>query len=74
MTLQGDPIHTTVAIKDRECFWSSDGRPGGPTLSFPAGTKMKAGTNPLGGNIFGAFTDADGHGVLVPLGETEWAP
>lgn len=73
MTAKGDPIKTSVAISNRQCFLAAKGQAGGPVLSFAANQPMTAGTDELGGNLFGA-TKSGGDDVLVPLGEGEWAP
>jgi hypothetical protein len=72
--MQGDEIKTIVAIVGRECFNAEGDKSGGPTLSFPANQPMTAGSNELGGNIYGATTAPDGTAILVPLHKGEWAP
>jgi hypothetical protein len=71
---KGDPIQLTVDVDKRQCFFAQTGKPGGPVLSFPAGTKMTAGDNELGGNVFGETVSPAGDDVLVPLGEKEFTP
>jgi hypothetical protein len=72
-THAGDRVKLTMNVNDRQCFFAQTGKPGGPVLSFPAGSLFTAATDELGGNIFAKATSG-ADAVLVPFGEGEWVP
>ena len=69
---KGDRVVTTVAIENRDAFPSKKGIPGKTKISLPAGTRLKAATDEIGGNIFAQTQTDDGTKVVVGLAEGEW--